>query len=164
MSYVVDDLSSIIGVLIASVGFWITVRNVIRSKRAANRAEKAAKQALKSVRHIDTVQNLSKAISIAEEMKTLNREEEWKMLLDRLSTFRNILIEIKGSATNLSDDDKSRFQAAITQSHTMSDGIEAALAGDKEATNIPRTNRILSRQAEKLMDTLVTLRIDTEGQ
>ena len=97
-------------------------------------------------------------------MKTLNREKEWKMLLDRLSTFRNMLIEIKGSTPSLSDDHKSRLQAAITQSQTMSNNIEVVLAGNTESTDVPRMNRILSLQAEKLMDTLVTLRIDTEGQ
>jgi len=156
--------ASVLGVLVALIGFWITIRNVRRSKRAADRAEEAASKALRSVRHIDTVQSLSKATTLAEEMKTLNREKEWKMLLDRLSTFRNMLIEIKGSTPGLSDDHKSRLQAAITQSQTMSNNIEGVLAGDTESANVPRMNKILSQQAEKLMDTLVTLRIDTEGQ
>ena len=156
-------ISSFAGVIIASIGFSITIYNVIRSKRAANQAAKAANEALQSVRYVDTVHNLSKAISIAEEMKTLNRDKEWKILLHRLSMFRNTLIEIKGAVTNLTDDHKSCIQDGIAHSRTLSHSIEVALSKNKEPRNIPRMNKILSRQTDELVNVLVELRVKAEG-
>ena len=129
-------VASILGVLIALIGFWITIRNVRRSRRAATRAERAAKEALESVRHFDTVQNLSEAISIVGEIQRLNRLKEWKVLLDRHSTFRDILVEVKGSAAKLNEQDKVAIQDGISQSKAMSHKIEVAVGKGEEPTNV----------------------------
>ena len=68
------------------------------------------------VRYFDTVQNLSTAISIIEEIQRLNRTGEWKVLLDRHLVFRRTLVEIKGSIANLDDDHKAVIQdGSLTQ-------------------------------------------------
>lgn len=162
VAYVIDDLSSIIGVLIALIGFSVTIRNVLTSKQAAGRAESAANRAVESVRHIDTVHNLSKAISLVEEIKKLNRDKEWKFALDRHSTFRDILIEVKGAITDLDNDHQANLDDGITKSTAMSDDIEVALEKNKEPTDIARMNNILSRQAEKLKDMSVAIRMRKE--
>lgn len=130
--------ASILGVLVALVGFWITIVNVKRSRRAARRAESAANQALEGVRRVDTVQNLSKAISIVEEMQRLNRTKEWKVLLDRHSTFRNILIEVRGSTPNLNDEHKKDILAGINHSQAMSHKIEVALDKEESPGGTPK--------------------------
>ena len=157
------DLASVIGVIIALVGFRITIRNVGKAKLAADRAESAANETLERVRYVDTVQNLSRAISIIEEILRLNRAGEWKVLLDRHLIFRSILIEVKGSATNLNDDHKAIIQDGITHSSSISNRIEVALDGNAQPTDIPRMNKILSKQVEKLRDILVEMRMETEG-
>ena len=156
-------ISSFAGVIIAFVGFSVTIYNVIRSKRAASRAEIAANQALDSVRHLDTVQNLSEAIAIVEEIQRLNRTSEWKVVLDRHSTFRNTLIEIKGSAAKLDDNQKSNIQAGIAHSQSMSHKIEIALDKKSEPTDMPKMNRILSEQVENLGAILAKVKAETEG-
>ena len=132
------DWGSVLGVLIALVGFGITIYNVVRSKRSADRAETAATQALQSVRHIDTVQNLSKAISIMAEMQRLNRAKEWKVLLDRHLDFRSVLIEARGAADDLEDSQLARIQAGIAHSMSMSDKIENALGPETRWRAMPQ--------------------------
>ena len=157
------DLASVIGVIIALVGFGITIRNVGKAKLAADRAEFAANETLERVRYVDTVQNLSRAISIIEEILRLNRTGEWKVLLDRHLIFRGILIEVRGSATNLNDVHKAIIQDGITHSSSISNRIEVALHGNAQPTDIPRMNRILSKQVENLRDILVEMRMKTDG-
>ena len=159
----VGDIASVIGVLIAVIGFGITIRNVMKSKEAADRAEIAANKTLERVRYVDTVQNLSRAISVIEEIQRLNRAEEWKILLDRHLVFRNILTEVRGSTLNLKDNHRAIIQNGITHSSSMSNKIEIALDQDTQPTGIPRMNRVLSTQVEKLGDILVEMRRETDG-
>ena len=117
------------------------------------------------VRYVDTVENLARAISIIEEIQRLNRAGEWKVLLDRHLVFRSILIEIKGSTANLDDDHKAVIQDGITHSSSISNKIEVALDQNDVLTGVPRMNKILSTQVEKLKDILVEMRMETnEGE
>lgn len=115
------------------------------------------------VRYVDTVENLARAISIIEEIQRLNRAGEWKVLLDRHLVFRSILIEIKGSTANLDDDHKAVIQDGITHSSSISNKIEVALDQNDVPTGVPRMNKILSTQVEKLKDILVEMRMETDG-
>ena len=157
------DWASVLGVLIALVGFGITIYNVVRSRKSSDRAETAANQALQSVRYIDTVQNLSKAISIMEEIQRLNRAKEWKVLLDRHLNFRSILIEVKGAADSLGDGHLASIQSGILQSRLISHKIESALGKDAEPKDVALMNRVLSEQTEKLGAILVDIKMSIDG-
>lgn len=159
----VGDWASVFGVLIAIVGFVITIRNVARSRKSADRAETAATKAAESIRHIDAVQNLSRAVSTIEEIQRLNRAKEWKVLLDRHLSFRSILIEVKGAASNLASNQKAIIQAGIVHSTRISNKIEVALSKNSDPENIPLMNRVLSKQMEKLQAILVEIRTNTDG-
>jgi len=153
----------LLGVVIALGGFWYTIQNVKDSKRAADRAESAAKETLGRIRYIDAVQNLSRAISIFEEIQRLNRTKEWKVLLDRHQIFRSILVEVKGSIADISNEHKAIIQEGIAQSSSISNTIEIALDKGEKPINVPRMNKILSDQVENLGDILAELRRETDG-
>ena len=67
------DLASIAGLVIALVGFAITIWNVLASKKAAQRAEQAALDARRAIGFFDAVTELSAAISVLEEIRRLHR-------------------------------------------------------------------------------------------
>ena len=159
----IGDIASVLGVLIALVGFGVTIMNVIESKRAADRAESAANQTLERVRYVDTVENLSKAIAIIAEIQRLNRAKEWKVLLDRHLELRSILTEIRGSTPQLNDYHRAVIQSGIAHSSSMSNKIEIALGEIDQEPNVPQMNKILSKQVEKFGDILVEMRVETDG-
>ncbi|MCY4394983.1 MAG: hypothetical protein OXC10_07610 [Rhodospirillaceae bacterium] len=159
---IVGDLASVLSVLIALGGFAITVQKVRESKSAAIRAETAAKETLERVRYVDTVQKLSRAITIVEEIQRLNRTGEWKVILDRHLVFRSILTEIRSSTPNLDDDRKAIIQDGITHSSTMSNKIEIALDESKQTPKVSRMNNILSNQVVKLRIILAEMRTETD--
>jgi divalent metal cation (Fe/Co/Zn/Cd) transporter len=66
------DIASILGLLVALIGFAITIWNVRASRAAAIRAEEAANQARRAIRFFDAVAEISTAIAAMEEVKAHN--------------------------------------------------------------------------------------------
>lgn len=118
------NIASAVGVLIAIVGFGLTLRSVWKSKAAAMGAESAVKKIREDIRTIDTVSDLSSAISIMEEIKRLHREKAWPVLLDRYSSLKRLLIAIRGANPDFSDDFKTALQAAIQHINNIDKQVE----------------------------------------
>jgi hypothetical protein len=78
--YRIGDLASIAGVLIALVGFGLTLRGVRKTKSAAQSAAIAAEVTRNSIRRLDTVVDFSAAITILDEIKRLHRGGQWMLL------------------------------------------------------------------------------------
>jgi hypothetical protein len=109
----IGDLASILGIIIALVGFAVTVTNVIKSKNAARRAEEAARTVRETIRLLDTVIDFSTAISLLEEIKRLHRTRQWALVPDRCATIRKLLVTLRASYDGLSDHQQTTIQSAI---------------------------------------------------
>ena len=159
----IGDIASVLGVLIALGGFGFTIQNVRKSKQSADQAATAANETLTRVRYVDTVQNLSEAISTIEEIHRLNRTKAWEVVLDRHLAFRKILTEVRGSTETLSDEHGATIQQALTHSYSMCNKIEIALEENKPPPDVYQMNKILMKQVEKLGDIRVKMRMETDG-
>jgi hypothetical protein len=148
----VGQIASILGVMIALVGFILTIR-------AATRAENAATKALESVRRVETVENISKATAILEEILRMNRDNKnWNIVLDRHLSVRNLLGEIKSANVNITELQKTTIQATITHSVAIANKIEIALGKDQIPTGIAQMNKVLSEQVDNLNSVRVEIR------
>lgn len=154
----VGAIASVLGVIVSVIGFTVTLYNVARSKSAATRAETAAVEAQKSARLFDTVADVSKAISMMEEAKRLNRAGEWKVLLDRYGEIRRTLNEIRSANPNLNDTHKSDIQSTIGQLATIENSIEESLQKNVNPADVAKFNKLISRQIEKLDVVLVEIK------
>jgi hypothetical protein len=67
------DLSSIVGLFLAIIGFGFTLWGVWRSKSAAEAARDAAQKAKDAIVHLQTIMDFSAAIIMMEEIKRLHR-------------------------------------------------------------------------------------------
>jgi len=76
------------------IGFCLTLVGVWRSKSAAERAERAVIEVQQDIRRIDTVTELSAAISAMNEIKALQRKGAWEILPDRYAALRKALITV----------------------------------------------------------------------
>jgi hypothetical protein len=104
------DIASIVGLLIAMIGFAVTIRNVRASKAAALRAEEAANQARSAIRFFDVVAEISTAIAAMEEIRRLHRDAAWPILPDRYNALRKSLVTIRGSDLQLSEEQEARIR------------------------------------------------------
>lgn len=110
----VGNFASVIGLAITIVGFYVTVRNVRRTRTAAEMAQAAAVQVRQSMATFRTVSDLSTVLPQLEEIKKLHRSEEWDDLPRRYALLRKTLIGIRQTNTTLrvSTPRRSRLRSA----------------------------------------------------
>lgn len=154
----VGSIASVLGLVLSVIGFSWTIRSVIRSKRAAEAAREASIAVRTSLTRTDSVAECSTAIAILEEVKRLHRVAVWPLLPDRYSALKRSLILIRSANPKLSDDHKTKIQNAVSHLTAIEDAIEKAIAGGSEAPDVPRLNKIVSKQVEALAEILGDIR------
>jgi hypothetical protein len=149
---------------IAIIGFAATLWNVIRSKNAALKAQEAAQAARDSIRLFDTIVDFSTAIAVLEEIKRAHRETGLSAgLPERYAAIRKQLIVLRASSADLSDNHRAVIQDAIANLSTMETYIEKAFANKAELP-VAKFNSLLSRDIDKLVDVLTSLKANQEAQ
>ncbi|MCK2165158.1 hypothetical protein [Thalassospira xiamenensis] len=151
-------MASLAGVLISVIGFGATLINLAKTSSAAKRAELAATKTQKSIRLFDTVADASKAVSMLEEAKRLNRAKEWKVLLDRLSDIKKILVAINIENSLLNDLQTRKIQSSVTQLATMEHVLEKAISESVDPDDPLQIARTISKQIEKVYAVLIELK------
>ena len=150
-------------------GFIATLINVRRSAKAAKAAEDAAEGAKRAainasreiaekISIVNVVVSLSAAMSTMKEIRRLNRNKEWGLLLERYGALLTSLIEIKMHATTLIAKEKKILQSAVSFfSEALS--ITEQLANDSnEPYDVVRLNQNLSRHINELTGILERLK------
>lgn len=152
------DVASVIGLIITVISFVVILRNVRRSKTAAEQAKKAVDQVRDDLLKTDTVAEFSSTLSSMDEIKRLHRQDAWKILPDRYSSLRRSLISIKSSNPNMSEEYKIAIQGAIQIFSSIEKQVEQALSQNKTPPDVSKLNSIISRQIDKLQQILVEMK------
>lgn len=153
------NIASVFGVIISLIGFAWTIVGVWKSKNAAQAAEEAVKLVREDVHRISVVTELSKAISTMGEIKRLHRQKAWNILPDRYSVVRGALINIKTVSQDLSSQHEAFLQSSIVHFSDMENLVETNLK-KKDQLDIPRLNRIVTKQADNLREILAQIEKD----
>jgi hypothetical protein len=153
----VANWASIVGIFITLVGFGFTIRNTLKSKTAAERAELAARQTRESIHLFETVVDFSAAISVLEEIKRLHRLEQWILLPDRYTALRRHLISIRASAPGLTDAHAVALQTALTNVQSIERAVERAHR-NPDSLNAAKFNAALSVDLDNLITALTELK------
>lgn len=158
------DLASVAGVLISLVGFGITIRSVVLSKRAAEKAQESAQRVREGMLRSDTMVDLSAAVSIMDEIKRLHRASgQWPVLLDRYSALKGLLISIRASSPFLREEHRAALLGAMQQFSTIEESVERALAS-KRPLKVAALNQIVSDQLDKLNELLAFIKLEIGEQ
>lgn len=152
------DYASLVGLLVALLGFAATLVNVARSRRAAASAQAAAEQVRIDLRRADSTVELSETIKSLEDVKRLHRAEAWKDLIPVYDQLRGRLVVIRTGNPDLSESDQTDFQEAITHLRQLEMKAERVLQGASPPKDIARLNGIINDQMDKLQAILITLR------
>jgi hypothetical protein len=158
MMNTVGAWASIAGVVIAIIGFIITIWGVMRSKNAAQEAKAVADKVRADMLRANTVGEFASALSEMEEVKDLHRQNLWALLPQRYSALRKSLILIKGSNPDLSDEQKTVLQGAIQYLASIEKQVERSTASGGQPPNVPKLNAVVSRQIDNLHEVLVEIR------
>jgi hypothetical protein len=152
------DIASVIGIIISLIGFFITIWNVIQSRKAAQKAEEIAHKVREDISKIETIEEFSKAIATIDEIKRLNRDEAWSILPERYSALRKSLISIKNSNPNMPYNDKVILSNALRHTSNIEDQIEQFIVNKLLPIDIPKFNKIISQQGDRLTEILVSIK------
>jgi cell division protein FtsX len=152
------DIASVIGILISLIGFFITIWNVIKSRKAAQKAEEIVQKVREDISKIETIEEFSKAIATIDEIKRLNRDGAWPILPERYSALRKSLISIKISNPNMPENDKVILSNALRHTSNMEDQIEKFIIDKSLSVDISKFNKIISQQGDRLTEILVSLK------
>lgn len=152
------SIASIAGLLIALVGFAITIWNVLASKRAAERAEQAALDARRAMGFFDAVTELSAAIAALEEIRRVHREGAWHSLPDRYGALKKSLQGVRSAVPDLSPYQKSRLQQAVRDLAALERAVETLLEEGEARLPVARWNAVASSHITELQDMLLELK------
>lgn len=168
IKYVVDhhwgDVASVLEVIIAVIGFIVTIVSVMRSKKAAQRAEQAALKVRDDILKVNTIAEFSAAIVTMDEIKRLHRENAWIVLPDRYSALKKTLISIRSANPDMSNNHKTVFQSAIQHFSNFEKQIETVIATNSGTPDVPKLNQIISRQIDRLTEVLVEMKNNFKGE
>jgi hypothetical protein len=156
------NVASVLGLFVSLIGFYYALVSLresrevsVKAKDAAVRAEEAARATRDSIYKAETIASCSSAISILDEIRRLQREGSWNLLLDRYSTVRRVLQSID---PEISDGHRLVLQGALTQFSDLESKIEKCVLSGKPPPNVVRLNEVVSRQSDKLYEVLMALK------
>ena len=105
--------ASIIGVFISLIGFIVLILKVIRMKSAAKNTQNAVIAVTKDIKRIDTVSDLTAALTEMDEIKTMHLRKEFNELPKQYSKLRKKLITIRKVYPNITNQESTEIQKAI---------------------------------------------------
>jgi hypothetical protein len=156
--YRLGDYASIFSLLVAVVGFIITIKNVLRSKSAAEQARQAVAKLQDDIILNDTVSDLSQALAGIDEIKRVHRKKDWEGLLRKCGEARRLLVRVKASNKSLAAQQEEILNGTIQQLIDTEGLGERAIAGKKIPTTPEKLNRIMSIQEEKVQNLLIQIK------
>ena len=163
VAYKLGDLASIVGVAISIVGFVLTVWGVLKSRKAAERAEAAATAARDSIRIFDTTVDFASAITTLEELRRAHRAGQWPILPDRYAAVRKLLINVRASNPGLSEQQNKVIQQSLANLAVLEQTVERGLVAKSDPANPAKLNQILSQDIDELVAIFAELKMKNTG-
>jgi hypothetical protein len=137
-----NEVSDLLGLGIAILGFSLTLWAVFSSRSAARAAETAAKQARSEMLRIDVIGQLTEALLNIEEFKHLHRSSAWELMPQRYSRLRIDLVGIRASNPHLGEGSKVILQTAIQDLRVMEVRVDRSLVKGADPPDIARMNKL----------------------
>ena len=108
-------LASAVGLLVSIVGFLFAIRQIVRSRKAAEAAERAVLETKKALARNLTNEALLRASQQIDFVKNLHLDREWRRAIDRYPEIRHGLAAVQSQYSGLSDEEKSTIQNTIME-------------------------------------------------
>jgi hypothetical protein len=165
-SAIFGNMLNIAGIVLTLIGFWITISSSWKARDAADLARCEVAKVRDDLRKVNTVADISQALFLIEECKKLHRDNKWPLLPDKYSALKHLLITIRSTYTDFSEDQKSAIQSTTTELTNIEVQIEKFLSSQKIAKSIPdasKLNTALTKHSDNLREILAYIRNDIGG-
>ncbi len=156
------DLSSVAGLAVSIVGFWVTIIAVRKAKSAAQQAKLASDETRQNLLAANALVSFGLATSMMQEIQRLHRTGKWILLPDRYTELKRALISIREQHPNITDEQKSVLTGSLAHLRAMEQKVERALEKNLEPTGVANMNGVLSVEIEKITEALAPLRLEVK--
>lgn len=155
-AYRLGDLASLVGLVVALVGFAVTIRAAWRARTAAETAAKAAEAAREQMASVRSTTTLAGVISRLDGLKLMHRRAksvaDWRDMPDRYSAIRTELVHIRGRYPSPHADEKRIIQASIEALRALEDLVERAIQAGALPDDVPGMNRVVAQRVDELSE------------
>ena len=146
-----DVLATHWGDVASLAGLALTIWAVLKAKKAAEQARDAAQQVKERIAGLDTLSDVSAAITIMDEIKRLQRLRAWPLVLDRYSVLRRHLVRIEQLNAGLTEEQRTQIARSIAQFRIIEAKVERATVTDQLAQiDSAAFNRTISDRIDEL--------------
>lgn len=151
-------MADVVGVLIAIVGFSLTVWSAWRAKTASEQARSMVEKLREESRRMNFVAECAAAIGVMNQLKVFHREHAFVALLSHYPLLREKLVSLK-SFPELTEHQKTDIQRFLTALSRMEATVEACQASSGNAPlDVAKYNRNLAEHADLLQDVMITIK------
>lgn len=156
--YKIGDFSSLLGLVVAVIGFGYTLWQVRNARTAAEEAKKAAAETRDIVARFDTISRMAAAIHILEEIMRLHRLKAWPIVVDRYSVVRRELSMILHKNPGFLEDHRKSLSLAISNVRTIHKSVEKWIEDPNQTgPDSSELNEKIAKQIERLTEIYASL-------
>lgn len=141
-TYKLGDLAGLLSLIVAVVGFAITIYQTVRSRHASE-------QVRDHVLQLSATHGLGGAIRELGDIRRLHRISVWEIMPDRYTSVRLQLLAIKRGTPGLTTDQQSEIQAAVQQIAIIERDVERAMTR-RTTPDVDKLNFVVSKQIDRL--------------
>ncbi len=145
---------AIIGALISLAGFIVTVILILKTRKSADAAKDAAKEAQNILTKNVMLADMATCIEIIQQVKAFLLSSRYDAASIRLQEFQSKLSELRNLEKITNPLPKKSFQAIFSNVFIMNDELEAKIRNNNYSIDAERINRTLSKIVVMLQDWL----------
>lgn len=145
---------AIIGALISLAGFIVTVILILKTRKSADAAKDAAKEAQNILTKNVMLADMATCIEIIQQVKAFLLSSRYDAASIRLQEFQSKLSELRNLEKITNPLPKESFQAIFSNVFIMNNELEAKIRDPQYALDVERINRTLSKIVVRLQDWL----------
>jgi len=158
LKYHVFGFSSLIGLLVAVVGFCITLINVLKTKKAAIRTQEIINKVMKDVSRIDTISELSATLNAMDEIKTKFQRKDFSRLPEGCNQMRTKLIFIREAYKDFTPEQSAVIQGSITFLNRMESEFILIRENNEETINTALFSKNFNKHIDELHVVLINVK------
>lgn len=140
----------IAGSVLSAVGVYIALRQIRRTREAADAARLAIEATRLEISSNVLLADVTTCTRVVEEIKTLMRSRKYESALLRVTDLNALIIQLQSLSTAIGEKPDQRSREALTSLSVLRDLLEQKLDNDDIAVETAKVNAELSQIADRL--------------
>lgn len=154
-------IATFLGLAMTALGLLFSILSFVQARQAklaAAGAKIAASEAKNAIYHMDSLAEVTKAISIMGDIQAHLRTQNLHIVPDKILMARAHLTTVRKGCPGLTPEESDRLLNTCNQILTIKSMVERALQGDRRPFAFARYNDVLDQQIETAQEVLESMK------